>query len=87
MARLTWYFRNRGRAKVEDFCCYLLMDYIREQGGHITLHDKSLPKRFYDTFGVSKKTFKKQLAIYTKTSGIAAGKWDWTGKNSNPHLQ
>lgn len=54
-----------GQGKVEDFAATLL-DYIREQGGHITLHDKSPAEEIYDTFGVSKKPLKKQLAIYTK---------------------
>ena len=44
-----------------------LLDYIREQGGHITLHDKSPAEEIYDTFGVSKKTFKKAVGdLYKK---------------------
>ena len=38
-----------GQGKVEDFAATLL-DYIREQGGHITLHDKSPAEEIYDTF-------------------------------------
>ena len=55
-----------GQGKVEDFAATLL-DYIREQGGHITLHDKSPAEEIYDTFGVSKKTFKKAVGdLYKK---------------------
>ncbi len=55
-----------GQGKVEDFATTLL-DYIREQGGHITLHDKSPAEDIYDTFGVSKKTFKKAVGdLYKK---------------------
>ena len=76
-----------GQGKVEDFAATLL-DYIREQGGHITLHDKSPAEEIYDTFGVSKKTFKKQLAIYTKNIWYCCRKMglNWQ-KNSNPYLQ
>ena len=49
-----------GQGKVEDFSTVLL-DYIREQGGQIALHDKSPAEEIYDTFGVSKKTFKKAV--------------------------
>ena len=55
-----------GQGKVEDFAT-ILLDYIREQGGHITLHDKSPAEEIYDTFGVSKKTFKKAVGdLYKK---------------------
>ena len=55
-----------GQGKVEDFAATLL-DYIRAQGGHITLHDKSPAEEIYDTFGVSKKTFKKAVGdLYKK---------------------
>ena len=55
-----------GQGKLEDFAATLL-DYIREQGGHITLHDKSPAEEIYDTFGVSKKTFKKAVGdLYKK---------------------
>ena len=55
-----------GAGKVEDFSATLL-NYIREQGGRITLHDKSPAEEIYETFGVSKKTFKKAVGdLYKK---------------------
>lgn len=55
-----------GQRKVEDFSTTLL-DYIREQGGRTTLNDKSPAEEIYDTFGVSKKTFKKAVGdLYKK---------------------
>ena len=49
-----------GLQKVGDFSGVLLQ-YIKEQGGHTPLNDKSAAEDIYDTFGVSKKTFKKAV--------------------------
>ena len=55
-----------GFEKIDDFAKTLL-DYIREQGGRISLNDKSPAEDIYDTFGVSKKTFKKGVGdLYKK---------------------
>ena len=55
-----------GFEKVDDFAKTLL-DYIKEQGGWIHLNDKSPAEDIYDTFGVSKKTFKKGVGdLYKK---------------------
>lgn len=55
-----------GQAKVEDFSVTLL-EYIREQGGHTPLNDKSPAEEIYAAFGVSKKTFKKAVGdLYKK---------------------
>ena len=55
-----------GFEKIDDFAKTLL-DYIREQGGRIRLNDKSPAEDIYDTFGVSKKTFKKGVGdLYKK---------------------
>ena len=55
-----------GFEKVEDFSKTLL-EYIREHGGRINLKDKSPAEDIYDTFGVSKKTFKKGVGdLYKK---------------------
>ena len=55
-----------GFEKVDDFAKTLL-DYIKEQGGRIHLNDKSPAEDIYDTFGVSKKTFKKGVGdLYKK---------------------
>ena len=55
-----------GVEKVDDFSKTLL-EYIREYGGRINLNDKSPAEDIYDTFGVSKKTFKKGVGdLYKK---------------------
>lgn len=55
-----------GQRKVEDFSATLL-EYIRTQGGQITLNDKSPAEEIYEVFGVSKKTFKKAVGdLYKK---------------------
>ena len=55
-----------GFEKIDDFAKTLL-DYIKEQGGRINLNDKSPAEDIYDTFGMSKKTFKKGVGdLYKK---------------------
>ena len=55
-----------GARKVDDFSTVLL-DFIKEQGGHTTMNDKSDAEEIYNTFGVSKKTFKKAVGeLYKK---------------------
>ena len=55
-----------GLQKVGDFA-EVLLQYIKEQGGHTSLNDKSAAEDIYDTFGVSKKTFKKAVGdLYKK---------------------
>ena len=55
-----------GLQKVGDFSGVFLQ-YIKEQGGHTPLNDKSAAEDIYDTFGVSKKTFKKAVGdLYKK---------------------
>ena len=55
-----------GFEKIDDFAKTLL-DYIKEHNGHITLTDKSAAEDIYDTFYVSKKTFKKAVGdLYRK---------------------
>lgn len=55
-----------GFEKIDDFSKTLL-DYIKEHGGRIHLNDKSPAEDVYDTFGVSKKTFKKGVGdLYKK---------------------
>ena len=55
-----------GMGKVGDFSAELLQ-YIKSQGGHTPLNDKSAAEDIYDTFGVSKKTFKKAVGdLYKK---------------------
>lgn len=55
-----------GFEKIDDFAKTLL-DYISEHDGQIALTDKSPAEDIYDTFGVSKKTFKKAVGdLYRK---------------------
>ena len=55
-----------GFEKIDDFSKTLL-DYIKEHGGRIHLNDKSPAEDIYDTFGVSKKTYKKGVGdLYKK---------------------
>ena len=55
-----------GFEKIDDFSKTLL-DYIKAHGGRIYLNDKSPAEDIYDTFGVSKKTFKKGVGdLYKK---------------------
>lgn len=63
-----------GQDKVLDFS-ETLLEYIRQQGGRTALNDKSPAEEIYDTFGVSKKTFKKAVGdLYKKTSDTTDGR-------------
>ena len=58
--------QKTGRAHVEDFAT-ILLKYIRTNGGHTHLNDKSPADEIYDLFGISKKTFKKAVGdLYKK---------------------
>jgi predicted RNA-binding protein (virulence factor B family) len=66
-----------GAAKVGDFATQFL-DYLKAHNGFTPLGDKSAAEDIYDTFGVSKKTFKKTIgelykkrAIVIKEEGIS----------------
>lgn len=52
--------QKTGFEKIDDFSKTLL-DYIREHDGRVALTDKSPAEDIYDTFNVSKKTFKKAV--------------------------
>ena len=55
-----------GQKKVEDFS-EVLLQFIKNQGGHTSLNDKSGAEDIYEAFGVSKKTFKKAVGdLYKK---------------------
>ena len=55
-----------GFEKIDDFS-KSLRDYIKKHGRRIHLNDKSPAEDIYDTFGVSKKTFKKGVGdLYKK---------------------
>lgn len=58
--------QKTGMERIEDFAPELLK-YIREHNGFTSLNDKSSSEEIYDTFGVSKKTFKKAVGdLYKK---------------------
>lgn len=55
-----------GAKKVDDFS-EVLLQHIKEHGGFTPLNDKSAAEEIYETFGVSKKTFKKAVGdLYKK---------------------
>ena len=55
-----------GLQKVGDFAGVLLQ-FIKNEGGYTRLNDKSAAEEIYETFGVSKKTFKKAVGdLYKK---------------------
>lgn len=55
-----------GQKKVDDFS-EVLLQFIKDQGGHTLLNDKSAAEDIYEAFGVSKKTFKKAVGdLYKK---------------------
>jgi predicted RNA-binding protein (virulence factor B family) len=58
-----------GAAKVGDFATQFL-DYLKAHNGFTTLGDKSAAEDIYDTFGVSKKTFKKTVGELYKKRAI-----------------
>jgi len=54
------------KQKVDDLSTRIL-DTLNKQDGFLALSDKSPPKQIYDTFGVSKKSFKMTIgALYKK---------------------
>lgn len=58
--------QRSGPRKVDDFA-QTLLDYIHQHGNRIAITDKSDPEEIYNTFGVSKKTFKKAVGdLYKK---------------------
>ncbi|MCQ2197974.1 MAG: S1-like domain-containing RNA-binding protein [Bacteroidaceae bacterium] len=64
--KLDLMLSRKGQAAVEDFSDTLLQ-YIKDNGGHTVLGDKSPAEDIYDTFGVSKKVFKKAVGdLYKK---------------------
>lgn len=55
-----------GFGKIDDFS-QTLLEHIRKNGGRTALNDKSAAEEIYETFGVSKKTFKKAVGdLYRK---------------------
>ncbi len=53
--------------KAIDALSRKIMDKLQQQGGFITVTDKSRPKVVADLFGISKKTFKKAIGnLYKK---------------------
>ena len=58
--------QKAGFEKVDDFA-ETLLQYIEAQGGFTTMNDKTEAAVIYNTFGVSKKTFKKSVGdLYKK---------------------
>ncbi len=65
--------QKSGFEKVEDFSAVLLR-YLEAAGGGTSLGDKSPAEDIYETFGVSKKTFKRAVSDLYKRRLIVIGK-------------
>lgn len=64
--KIDFALQRNGQQPVGDFA-NVLLDYLSEQGGQIGLHDKTDAEIIYETFGVSKKVFKKAVGdLYKK---------------------
>ncbi len=58
--------QKKGQKAVEDFSD-ILLEYLQTHDGYVSLGDKSPAEDIYDTFGVSKKVFKKAVGdLYKK---------------------
>ncbi|MBW2005143.1 MAG: hypothetical protein JRI72_11150 [Deltaproteobacteria bacterium] len=60
--------------KAIDALSRKIMDKLQQQGGFISVTDKSQPKVIADLFGVSKKTYKKSIGNLYKKRLIALEK-------------
>jgi predicted RNA-binding protein (virulence factor B family) len=58
-----------GREKIKDFAD-VLFDFLEAHEGFVPLTDKSPAEAIYDTFGVSKKVFKKGIGSLYKARKI-----------------
>lgn len=62
-----------GYTKIQDLSQDLL-DYIKNNGGSIPFTDKSPAEEIYETFGISKKNFKKAIGDLYKNKIITLSK-------------
>ncbi|MBQ8502491.1 MAG: GntR family transcriptional regulator [Bacteroides sp.] len=69
-AKIDLILQRPGQSGVEDFSSVLL-EHIRQNGGHVALGDKSPAEEIYALFGVSKKIFKKAVGDLYKKRLIA----------------
>lgn len=64
--KIDLYLQKAGFEKVDDFA-EIFIKYLSDNKGFTVITDKSPSEKIYDTFGVSKKTFKKSIgALYKK---------------------
>lgn len=64
--KIDFELQQGGIRKVSDFS-EVLLEYIKKNGGSTTVNDKTDAEVIYQTFGVSKKTFKKAVGdLYKK---------------------
>lgn len=61
-----------GYGKIEGVAADIL-ERLRSAGGFLPLHDKSPPELIYDTFGVSKKSFKLGISTLYRERLITIG--------------
>jgi predicted RNA-binding protein (virulence factor B family) len=62
-----------GYKKVID-STHVILAALRENRGYIAVNDKTDPKQIYETFGISKKTFKKAIGSLYKNKQITISK-------------
>jgi predicted RNA-binding protein (virulence factor B family) len=58
-----------GKERVEDNASKIL-EYLRQHDGYMTISDKTDPEIIYNTFGISKKTFKSTLGNLYKNKQV-----------------
>jgi predicted RNA-binding protein (virulence factor B family) len=58
--KIDLHLEKAGFGKVVDIATQIL-DKIKESGGYLSMSDKSPAEEIYNTFGVSKKTFKQAI--------------------------
>ncbi len=64
--------QKQGYSNVEPNA-QIILDKLKEQDGHLALHDKSDPKAIVAQLGMSKKTFKKAIGGLFKQKLISIG--------------
>lgn len=70
--KLDLTLQKPGYSAIEDFSDILLR-YIKDSGGEISITDKSDPETIKNTFNVSKKVFKKAVGKLYKAKKIQIG--------------
>ncbi len=62
-----------GYSHYNDANVALLLNHLRQQGGHLPLTDKSSPEEIHQVFGISKKAFKQAVGALYKARKLTIG--------------